>query len=96
MKTASYRYSGATLAISALLLLSAGIVHSTAAKAANGPFPCSAFERNGSGGWRVMAPVTLDVGGSLYSPMVGTALPAGATNHGIEMSDILDQQCGNR
>ena len=43
-----------------------------------------------------MAPVTLDLGGSLYSPMVGTALPAGATNHGIEMSDILDQQCGNR
>lgn len=96
MKTASYHYSGAAVAISAVLLLSVGIVHPPAAKAADGPFPCSAFERNSYGGWRVMAPVTLDFGGSLYSPMVGTTLPAGATNHGIEMSDILDQQCGNR
>lgn len=96
MKTASYRYSGAAVAVSAVLLLCAGVVHPTAAKAAAGPLPCSAFERNGYGGWRVLAPVTLDVDGSLYSPMVGTTLPAGANNHGIEMSDVLDQQCGNR
>ena len=96
MKAASYRYFAAAVAVSAVLLLGAGIVHPTVTQAADGPFPCSAFERNAHGGWRVMAPVTLDLGGSLYSPMVGTALPAGATNHGIEMSDLLDQQCGNR
>ncbi|HXC29968.1 MAG TPA: hypothetical protein VNV38_18575 [Stellaceae bacterium] len=96
MKTASYRFSRMATAVSALLLLGAGVVSPIAAKAADGPFPCSAFERNAYGGWRVLAPVTLDLGGSLYSPTVGTALPAGATNHGIEMIDILDQQCGNR
>ena len=58
--------------------------------------PCSAFARNTYGGWRVMAPVMLNLDGRLYSPMVGTVLPAGATQHGIEMSDALDQQCGNR
>ena len=58
--------------------------------------PCSAFARNTDGGWRVMAPVMLDLDGRLCSPMVGTVLSAGATQHGIEMSDLLDQQCGNR
>jgi hypothetical protein len=32
----------------------------------------------------------------LYSPTVGTVFPAGAAQNGIEMSDVLDQQCGNR
>ena len=58
--------------------------------------PCSAFERNGVGAWKVMAPVTLDIDGMLYAPMVGTTFPAGSMQHGIEMSDMLDQQCGNR
>ena len=58
--------------------------------------PCSAFARSSAGAWRVMAPVTLDIDGRLYSPMVGTVFAAGATEHGIEMSDILDQQCGNQ
>jgi hypothetical protein len=96
MKTASCRFRLAAMAVSAALLLGAGVTHPVVAQAADGPFPCSAFERNAYGGWRVLAPVTLDFGGSLYSPMVGTTLPAGTTNHGIEMSDILDQQCGNR
>jgi hypothetical protein len=58
--------------------------------------PCSAFVRGPSGGWRVVGPVMLDLGGRLYSPTVGTVFPAGATRNGIEMSDVLDQQCGNR
>ena len=58
--------------------------------------PCSAFSRNAYGGWTVLAPVMLDLGGSLYSPTVGTTFAAGSTHNGIEMSDVLDQQCGNR
>jgi hypothetical protein len=60
------------------------------------PIPCSAFARGPSGGWRVLSPVMLDLGGRIYSPTVGTVFPAGATRNGIEMSDVLDQQCGNR
>lgn len=83
--------AGAGVLASAATAVSAGV-----ARAADGPMPCSAFARNPVGGWRVMAPVTLDLGGRLYSPMVGTTFAAGANEHGIEMSDVLDQQCGNR
>ena len=58
--------------------------------------PCGAFMRGPGGGWRVVGPVMLDLGGRLYSPTVGTVFSAGATHNGIEMSDVLDQQCGNR
>ena len=58
--------------------------------------PCDAFVRGPAGAWRVTGPVMLDFGGRLYSPMVGTTFPAGSTQNGIEMSDVLDQQCGNR
>ena len=83
------------MAAAAVALLGGEATH-TVARAAEGPVPCSAFARNSSGGWRVLAPVMLAVGGRLYSPTVGTTLAAGATQHGIEMSDVLDQQCGNR
>jgi len=84
-------------ALAAAMILLAGTAATPGvAKAADGPMPCSAFTRNAGGGWRVLAPVTLDLGGRLYSPMVGTVFAAGATQHGVEMSDVLDQQCGNR
>ena len=57
--------------------------------------PCSAFSRNGSGGWRVTGPVMMDLGGRLLAPMVGTTFDAGSTMHGIEMSTVLDRECGN-
>jgi len=96
MKTATNRLRRAALAASAVLLIGASATHPVAARAADGPMPCSAFARNGAGGWRVLAPVTLAVGDRLYSPMVGTTFPAGASENGLEMSDLLDQQCGNR
>ena len=83
-------------AAAAVLVPAAGTTHSVVAKAADGSMPCSAFAHNAGGGWRVLAPVTLELGDRLYSPMVGTTFAAGATRNGIEMSDILDQQCGNR
>jgi len=82
--------------VAAVVLLAGAAVLSAGAKAADGPIPCSAFQRNGSGGWRVLAPVTMDIGGRLYSPIVGSTLAAGSIQRGVEMSDLLDQQCGNR
>jgi hypothetical protein len=96
MNTVHNRLCRMAAVASAVLLVGGVATHSAAAKAADGPVPCSAFQRNIGGGWRVLAPVTLDVGGRLYSPMVGTTFPAGASENGIEMSDVLDQQCGNR
>lgn len=95
MKTANNSLCRTAMAASAVLAIAAGAPH-TVARAAEGPMPCSAFQRYAHGGWRVLAPVTLDFGGTLYSPMVGTTFPAGATRNGLKMSDILDQQCGNR
>lgn len=79
-----------------VFLLGLGLSHSGIAKAADGPIPCSAFGRGAAGSWRVLAPVTLNLDGRLYSPMVGTTFAAGSTQRGIEMSGVLDQQCGNR
>ena len=57
--------------------------------------PCSAFSRNAYGGWTVLAPVMLDLGGVIYSPTVGTIFAAGSMQNGIDVSDVLDRDCGN-
>jgi hypothetical protein len=96
METSCSRLRSLALVAAAILVAAAGTTHSVAARAADGPMPCSAFARNSAGGWRVLAPVTLELGDRLYSPMVGTTFAAGSSQNGIEMSDVLDQQCGNR
>jgi hypothetical protein len=79
------------VAAATVVLLSAG-----PSLAQNEPVPCSAFARNSYGGWRVLSPVMLDLNGRLFSPTVGTVFAAGSTRSGVEMSDVLDRQCGNR
>jgi hypothetical protein len=81
------------LALAAASILVLNAAPSLAQSAA---VPCSAFARNAAGAWRVLDPVMLDLNGRLYSPTVGTIFAAGAVQNGIEMSDVLDQQCGNR
>jgi hypothetical protein len=83
----------ARLTLAAAALVALGAAPSFAQSEA---VPCNAFARTQAGGWRVLAPVMLDLNGRIYGPMVGTVFPAGASQHGIEMSDVLDQQCGNR
>ena len=86
------KITGKTIGLTAaILLLGAG--PSLAQREA---VPCSAFSRNSAGGWIVLAPVMLDFGTRLYSPTVGTTFAAGSMQNGIEMSDVLDRQCGNR
>jgi hypothetical protein len=81
-----------TFAAISLVLVTAGPSLAVEATA----MPCSAFSRNAHGGWRVLSPVVLQLNGALYSPTVGTTFAAGSATNGIEMSDVLDQQCGNR
>ena len=92
MEKSHNRLGRLALASAALLLLSA-----VPSLAQGESVPCGAFTRMPYGGWRVLSPVMLDLGGRLYSPTVGTVFPAGSTTqNGIEMSDVLDQHCGNR
>jgi hypothetical protein len=78
----------APLAAAALLL---GAYPISAPSAA---VPCSAFARNNYGGWKVLAPVMLDLHGMLLAPTVGTTFAVGARMHGVEMAEVLEQQCG--
>lgn len=55
--------------------------------------PCSAFARNTNGGWKVLAPVMLQIDGSLLGPIVGSTLGPGTTTNGIKMSEVLDREC---
>jgi hypothetical protein len=91
MKNSPKQRSLTALAAAAIVVLGAA-----PSLAQREPIPCSAFARGPYGMWRVLSPVMLDLGGRLYSPTVGTVFPAGATQNGIEMSGVLDQQCGNR
>jgi len=38
----------------------------------------------------------LAIDGKLLAPTVGTTLAAGSTTNGINMSEILDRECGIR
>jgi hypothetical protein len=55
--------------------------------------PCSAFARDAHGGWKVLAPVMLEIDGRLRGPMVGTTLKPGTATNGITMSEVLDREC---
>ncbi len=91
MKSGFSRAARKLAAAAALLALSAA-----PSLAQRDLVPCSAFSRNAYGGWTVLAPVMLDLAGRVYSPTVGTTFAAGSMQNGVEMSDVLDSQCGNR
>jgi hypothetical protein len=77
-----------TAAAVSLVLLSVEPSHGQ-----NVAVPCSAFARNTDGGWKVLAPVMLNIDGRLLGPMVGTIFAAGSTMNGVKMSEVLDQEC---
>jgi len=57
--------------------------------------PCSAFARH-TYGWKVLAPVMLDIDGRLFGPMVGTTMTVGPATNGGKLNEVLDRECGNR
>jgi hypothetical protein len=96
MEKSRYRLGRLAAMAAAALLLSIAASPPVLARAGDPSLPCPAFSRDASGGWTVRAPVMLSLGGMLYSPMVGTIFAAGSMRNGIEMSDVLDRECGNR
>jgi hypothetical protein len=91
MENSLHRLCRLALAAASIVVLSAA-----PSLAQNEGMPCSAFARNVYGGWKVLDPVVLDLNERLFAPTVGTTIAAGSMRNGIEMSDVLDQQCGNR
>ena len=91
MRTIHRRLLRLSIAAASLVLLSA-----EPGLAQNMPIPCSAFTRNAHGGWTVLAPVMLYIGGRPLGPMVGTTIPAGSMPNSINLSKALDRECGNR
>ena len=91
MRTIHRRLSRLSMAAASLVLLSA-----EPGLAQNMPIPCSAFTRNAHGGWTVLAPVMLYIGGRPLGPMVGTSIPSGSMPDSINVSEALDRDCGNR
>ena len=59
------------------------------------PIPCSAFARHAHG-WKVLAPVMLDIDGRLLAPTVGTTFASGSAMNGIKLIDVLDRECGTK
>ena len=79
-----------TLSVAAGLLML--IVRPTLAQDAT--VTCSAFSRNSHGGWKVLAPVMLQIDGRLLGPIVGTMFePGTTTTNGLKISEVLDRAC---
>ena len=78
-----------SVAAASVVLLSAGPILGQSV-----PIPCSAFARHAYG-WKVLAPVMLDIGGRLLAPTVGTTLAAGSAINGVKLNEALDRECRN-
>ena len=80
-----------------LSLAAAGIVLLSAAPSLGRsvPIPCSAFARHAYG-WKVLAPVMLDIDGRLLAPTVGTSFVGGSATNGVKLNEMLNRECGNR
>jgi hypothetical protein len=91
MRAIHRRLSRLSMAAASVVLLSAEL-----GLAQNMPIPCSAFAPNAHGGWKVLAPVMLYIGGRPLGPMVGTTIPVGPMPNSINLSEALDRECGNR
>jgi hypothetical protein len=59
------------------------------------PIPCSAFSHHAYG-WKVLAPVVLDIDGRLLAPTVGTIFTAGSATNGVNLNEMLDHGCGEQ
>jgi hypothetical protein len=78
-----------SVAAASVVLLSAG-----PSLGQNVAIPCSAFAHHAYG-WKVLAPVMLDIDGRLLAPTVGTTLAAGSALNGVKLNEALDRECGN-
>jgi hypothetical protein len=77
------------LTLAAVLLVSAG----APARAQN--FPCDAFMKNPDGSWTAMREAPIPAGGRVFNIRTGSVLRPGATMMGLDMAEIIAQECPN-
>jgi hypothetical protein len=86
-------------AIIAAAGLSAGFVSACPALAqigaSDGPIACHDFVRNGYGDWRVVRPTTISLAGVRMNLAPGETFMPSELVHGIEVTAVLDRNCGN-
>jgi hypothetical protein len=90
MTTLRNRFYRLGIAAASVLLLSAA-----PSLARSMPLPCSAFAHHAYG-WKVLAPVMLDIDGRLFGAMVGTTLAVASATNGGQLNEVFDRECGDR
>jgi hypothetical protein len=68
----------------------------TVASRPDGPVACNAFQRVGNGSWTVLRPATIYPEGMALSLAAGETLAPNQMMNGIEVTAVLDRNCGNR
>ena len=62
----------------------------------DGPIACDAFERSANGSWTVLRPATISPNGIELDLAPGETFAKNQFLHGIEVTTVLDRNCGNR
>jgi len=68
----------------------------TVASRPDGPVACDAFQRVGNGSWAVLRPATIYPEGVALGLSPGETFAPNQLADGIEITAVLDRNCGNR
>ncbi|HYZ39665.1 MAG TPA: hypothetical protein VE687_03460 [Stellaceae bacterium] len=71
--------------------------HQAAAQASlpDGPIACDAFQRGPNGSWTVLQPATISPNGVSLNLVPGETFAENQFLGGIEVTNVLDRNCGN-
>jgi hypothetical protein len=97
----TYRNDKRLLSIgAAAILLLAGAWPLTATAAtinlADGPINCNDFRRGSDGSWTVLRPTTIEPQGAAMSLAPGQTFAKNQWVGGIDLTTVLDRNCGNQ
>jgi hypothetical protein len=82
----------------AALFFSCASAHFTLAQGvsrSDGPIACADFRRGPNGSWAVLRPTTISPNGVQLNLMPGQTFAKNQFVNGIEVTTILDRNCGN-
>jgi hypothetical protein len=62
----------------------------------DGPVACDAFQRSPNGSWTVLRPATISPNGVQLNLVPGETFAKNQFRQGIEVTNLLDRNCGNQ
>ena len=62
----------------------------------DGPIECGAFQRGANGSWTVLRPTTMSPQGAQLNLAPGQTFAKNQFVGGIEVTTVLDRNCGNK